>query len=101
MDKIREEFEQWWKSEYGAPLSEFNELWCAEGGYCDEDLDRQWEAWLASRASIVVELPERQTPYASNYGEGAYLLPNNAGECLEYSEVVEILRSIGLSIKGE
>ncbi|MBH3259956.1 hypothetical protein I5R69_00090 [Serratia marcescens] len=43
MDKLREEFEQWWKSEYGVPLSDFNELWCAEGGYCDEDVDRQWE----------------------------------------------------------
>lgn len=100
MDKIREEFEQWWKSEYGAPLSDFNELWCAEGGYCDEDLDRQWEAWQASRASIVVELPQRQSLYASGYGDG-YFVPSDTGEGLEYEETVDSIRSIGLSIKGE
>lgn len=90
MDNLREEFEQWWKSEYGAPLSDFNELWCAEGGYCDEDLDRQWEAWQASRASIVVDLPTKHDP-ADMFVSDAY----------DAEEVASAIRSIGLSIKGE
>ncbi|CVB31039.1 hypothetical protein [Serratia marcescens] len=99
MDKIREEFEEWWKSEYGAPLSDFNELWCAEGGYCDEDLDRQWEAWEASRASIVVELPKGiTTREALNLGYmGDYAVGVDDG----IEESAKVIRSIGLSIKGE
>ncbi|CVF68928.1 hypothetical protein [Serratia marcescens] len=87
MDKIREEFEKWWKSEYGAPLSDFNELWCSEGGYCDEDLDRQWEAWQASRAGIVVDVPE--------------VCAFNLCDLVSRDDVIESIRSIGLSIKGE
>ncbi|MEL5655636.1 hypothetical protein PTT65_04275 [Serratia ureilytica] len=103
MDKLREEFEQWWKSEYGAPLSDFNELWCAEGGYCDEDLDRQWEAWQASRASIVVEnITPSEAPSGLIYQIGGAGLSHDEAICEGYSAGFnEAIRSIGLSIKGE
>lgn len=99
MDKLREEFEEWAKDE-GFSL----ERGIAEGGvnciYTDGDTYILWQAWQASRASIVVDLPQRQSICASGYGDG-YFVPSDAGEGLEYDETVEALRSIGLSIKGE
>ncbi|CRY10824.1 hypothetical protein [Yersinia enterocolitica] len=57
-------------------------------------------AWQASRESIEVELPQRQSLYASGYGDG-YFVPSISGEGLEYDEVVEALRTVGIRIKGE
>lgn len=70
------------------------------GSYIDAHAQGHWETWQASRASIVVDLPQRQSICASGYGDG-YFVPSDAGEGLEYDETVEALRSIGLSIKGE
>ncbi len=78
MDKIREEFEQWWNNKmamcfYSQPKSQKETIYHAS-----------WLAWQASRASIVVELPEMED-----------------FELLDGYKVRESLRSIGLSIKGE
>jgi hypothetical protein len=94
MDKLREEFEQWWNNKmamcfYSQPKSQKETIHHAS-----------WLAWQASRASIVVEIPQRQSLYASGYGDG-YFVPSDAGDGLEYEETVDALRSIGLSIKGE
>lgn len=59
-----------------------------------------WKGWLAGRESIEVELPKRQSLYASGYGDG-YFVPNISGEGLDYDEVVETLRTAGIRIKGE
>ncbi|HGM4636871.1 TPA: hypothetical protein ACKPVT_001879 [Serratia marcescens] len=49
-----------------------------------------WEIWQASRASIVVELPAKNDP-ADMFVSDAY----------DAEEVSAVIRSIGLSIKGE
>lgn len=59
-----------------------------------------YAAWQASRESIEVDLPQRQSLYASGYGDG-YFVPSISGEGLEYDEVVEALRNAGIRIKGE
>lgn len=41
-DKMREEFEAWFRAENESTL------------YCES----QWRAWQASRAALVVEMPE-------------------------------------------
>jgi len=87
MDKLREEFEEWFSEKYPLKKPSVRKL-------------KLWEAWRDSRASIVVELPQRQALYASGYGDG-YFVPSDTGEGLEYEETVEAIRSIGLSIKGE
>lgn len=74
MDKLREEFEQWFNEEMVLHISASNET----------VVRLMWKAWKASRASIVVELPEMED-----------------FELLDEYKVRESLRSIGLSIKGD
>ncbi len=84
MDKLREEFEKWLAEEYG---------------FYGEDVETQeslginlaFDAWKASRASIVAELPEYRS--AESYQSAGY------NEALD--DCGSALRSIGLSIKGE
>ncbi|HDL8095270.1 TPA: hypothetical protein PXQ22_003692 [Yersinia enterocolitica] len=84
--KSREAFEEWLKSRDCNPVA-----WLK---------DAHWEVWKAARESIVVELPKRQSLYASGYGDG-YFVPSISGEGFEYDEVVEALRTAGIRIKGE
>ena len=78
MDNLREEFEQWWNNKmamcfYSQPKSQKETIYHAS-----------WLAWQASRARIVVELPEMED-----------------FELLDGYKVRESIRSLGLSIKGE
>ncbi|HDL8426262.1 TPA: hypothetical protein PXR45_004615 [Yersinia enterocolitica] len=70
------------------------------GEYASESTRAVFSGWLAGRESIEVELPKRQSIYASGYGDG-YFVPNISGEGLDYDEVVEALRTAGIRIKGE
>lgn len=76
---------------------------CA-GEYVDTLRQTEYEhwckAWQASRAAIEIELPQRQSLCASGYGDG-YFVPSDAGEGLEYDEVVEAITSHGIRIKGK
>ncbi|MBN5442924.1 hypothetical protein JY545_24430, partial [Serratia marcescens] len=74
VDKLREEFEEWFNKEMVLHISTSNET----------VVRLIWKAWQASRASIVVELPEMED-----------------FELLDGYKVRESLRSIGLSIKGD
>ncbi|HAT4984397.1 TPA: hypothetical protein I9786_002798 [Serratia marcescens] len=71
MDKLREEFKEWFSEKYPLKKPSVRKL-------------KLWEAWRDSRASIVVELPEMED-----------------FELLDGYKVRESLRSIGLSIKGD
>lgn len=75
MDKQREDFEKWWHKEC-----------CHLEGSDEASFVRyvSWEAWKASRAAIVVELPEMVD-----------------FELLDESQVRDSLIAAGLSIKGE
>lgn len=78
MDKLREEFEDWFSEKYPLKKPSVRKL-------------KLWEAWRDSRASIVVELPhagpvEDECEYHYNRG---------------IEDTADYLRSIGLSIKGE
>jgi hypothetical protein len=66
-----------------------------------QPLNGWWAWWKNSRASIVVELPQRQEPTSSgHYGEG-YLVPNTSGTALDYDDTVDAIRSAGITVKGE
>lgn len=56
-----------------------------------------WEIWQASRASIVVELPDPKEDRARDCSSDdiAYGFNQGVGKCKD------VIRSIGLSIKGE
>ncbi|MBW9430710.1 hypothetical protein FHC77_08115 [Atlantibacter hermannii] len=88
MDKLhdsRKQFEEWLK--FHSDDNEcLNLLATNDSGsnYLHPRVDLSWIAWQASRASIVVDLPEMED-----------------FELLDGYKVRESLRSIGLSIKGD
>lgn len=92
MDKLHEEsrkqFEEYFEDFYGGHPTDHHDPIHVEG---------IWHAWQASRASIVVDLPEQKEDKARNCSSDdiAYGFNQGVGAC-RYS-----LRSIGLSIKGE
>ncbi|MDM3533616.1 hypothetical protein OHN11_09860 [Serratia marcescens] len=83
MDKLREEFEEWLEETHGL-YGEDVEWQQGRNCYARFGIHLAFQAWRASRASIVVELPEMED-----------------FELLDGYKVRESLRSIGLSIKGE
>jgi len=60
MDKMREEFEAWC---HNNPLKVDKRI---SGEYKYISTDLAWQAWQASRAALVVELPENGEPIFSN-----------------------------------
>lgn len=82
MDKLREEFEQWFSQRertmksQGLGLISISRL-----------KNRQWEAWRDSRESVVVDVPDAC----------AFSLC----ELVCRDDVIKAIRSIGLSIKGD
>ncbi|MBH3048090.1 hypothetical protein I5R11_19080 [Serratia marcescens] len=105
MDKLREEFEEWFSKKYPLKRPSARKL-------------KLWEAWRDSRASIVVELPKPhahliwiQAGYApDDYWDDVEVSRSEKDKCCDGSdrypvyaehEIAESLRSIGLSIKGE
>ena len=80
MDKLREEFEEWFSEKYPLKKPSVRKL-------------KLWEAWQASRASIVVELPKSVLTTELRGYHPEY--------CMMAFDVKQSIRSIGLSIKGE
>lgn len=84
MDKLREEFEEWWKQEdYDNQLSNI------QGVMFNRIKRGMFAAWQASRASIAVELPD------------SVGIECNVCADVAIKRCEESIRSIGLSIKGE
>ncbi|MEX3097689.1 hypothetical protein [Serratia ureilytica] len=98
MDKLREEFENWFSPRERAMKSQGLGLISIS-----RLKNRQWEAWRDSRASIVVDIdwPEANDDHWKNGEEGAYAAGHTDGRQETTDAVVRALRSIGLSIKGE
>ncbi|RTF49617.1 hypothetical protein [Serratia marcescens] len=81
MDKIKEEFEQWWQQEdYDNRLSNI------QGVMFNRIKQGMFAAWQASRASIVVDFYEPDSYMTAEATRLAYK---------------SYIRAIGLSIKGE
>ncbi|MBH2514861.1 hypothetical protein [Serratia ureilytica] len=83
MDKIREEFEQWLRSQPHV----LNVGVRKSGDYVLKEDQIAWSAWQASRASIVVDVPQA--------------CAFNLCDLVSRDDVIKAIRSIGLSIKGE
>ncbi|EKN5935031.1 hypothetical protein DVQ16_22120 [Yersinia enterocolitica] len=97
--KSREEFYKWLEEVHGLYGEDID--WQPERNcYRIFGIHLAWCAWQASRESIEVKLPQRQSLCASGYGDG-YFVSSISGEGLEYDEVVEALRTAGIRIKGE
>lgn len=62
MEKMREEFEAWWVSRPHRKQPEKFQ----NGDYMAPAVLSAWEAWQASRAALVVELPNERSLSASD-----------------------------------
>ncbi|WP_261153864.1 hypothetical protein [Serratia ficaria] len=101
MDKLREEFEEKLSHDYGDDALLKN----SDGDYVDWLTADLWEYWKASRASIVVELPELSGDPIRFIGDfrtsKAAAFKRRKARDATINECAEAIRSIGLSIKGE
>ncbi|WP_454911151.1 hypothetical protein [Stutzerimonas chloritidismutans] len=60
MDKMREQFEEWYLAQYYEGDEQCGLEWLSTepcGGYRYAEPAKQWRVWQASRAALVVELP--------------------------------------------
>lgn len=80
-DKMREEFESWYGSRHGDRKIKSLEIFWE---YDFTSTQCMWQAWQASRAALVVELPE--VAWADNLGQ----------ECMLLDEVTSMLDKAGV-----
>lgn len=114
MDNLRAEFESKISHDYGDDALLKN----SDGDYLDWLTADLWDYWQASRASIVVELPEPhahliwiQAGHApDDYWDDVEVSRSEKDKCCDGSdrypvyaehEISEAIRSIGISIKGD
>ena len=85
MDKSREQFEEWAKENLRCDLSHNGEYYNHSNAY------HAWKGWQASRAALVVQLPDAfdSSKEDASYYEYAYL----------QSEVEQSLNAAGVSYK--
>lgn len=95
-DKMREEFEAWAVRRKGPQPWELPHFVCfknEDGTYVDNGANVAWEAWQASRESLVIELPMRSCDAAvsdMNYHKGW-------NDCLDWSR--KNIEEDGLKVK--
>ncbi|CNI75595.1 Uncharacterised protein [Yersinia massiliensis] len=83
--KSREEFEKWAEENgYKMDLIPDSNVYSYSSTHCS------WQAWQASRESLVVELPK-----------SGFYLGYESPEYMEKDDVIENLRTAGIRIKGE
>lgn len=91
MDKLREEFEVlYMKHDPESSVAFSHPVGRYKYAYTQAQYEFFLDAWQASRASIVVELPRPSCVYA-DHSYPAY----------SQKQVEDLLNSIGLSIKGD
>lgn len=91
IDKAKQSFQQWANTHY--LLSELS--WTIEEGeYSEPEMQYAWEAWQASRQSLVIELPKK---YESDYGAGIY--QDDDGDLYLADKVVTAIEAAGIKVK--
>lgn len=81
-DKVRAEFEEWAAAD-GLPIT-----WLCECGFYDARATEQaWQAWQASRAALVVELPVERDGYAQAFS------------CYSVDDITDALDAAGVAYK--
>lgn len=90
MDKMREEFERWYKSKFPLRvngLDKWGDIPPYSEEYQNKNTTSLFEVWQASRKSLVVTLPE--------------VSAFNLCDLLDKKEVIEHIRAAGITVKGE
>ena len=89
-EKMREEFEAWAKHHY-LLMDCVTDL--QDGEYFDPEMQYAWEAWQASRESLVIELPKRCDKMD---GIAVY---TEEGDFYHRHDVREAIEAAGLKVK--
>ncbi|MGO4744005.1 hypothetical protein [Serratia quinivorans] len=108
MDKLHEEsrkqFEEWAEHTYSGG-NMFLRVGPHKEAYHQTIIQELWEAWQASRASIVVDLPKLSGEPTHLIGDmrssRAIAFKRKKARDRVINECADAIRSIGLSIKGE
>ena len=91
---MREEFEAWASSPaFGLRAGHFEKA--DDGEYLNYPTQCYFQVWQASRAAIVIELPQRWEFNA--FGDPQ---KNDSGTELEHLEVVKAIEAAGLRVKS-
>ncbi|MGB7801402.1 hypothetical protein [Buttiauxella sp.] len=88
VEDSRADFEAWAEEVGALPWGYLKKQRTPGGGYSVQIYNYMWSAWQASRAAIVVELPE---PYDD--GHGNLWLPQDA--------TANGIRAAGITVKGD
>lgn len=100
MEESRKQFQKWWEEFYETqPREPWSEIYSPEHDYfVDQDIDGQYDAWKASRASIEIEFPDELTidDCIEKVIDVSYATRFNIG----MGKLEEIIRAAGLKIKG-
>lgn len=92
-EKMREEFEVWAEDALGLPKKRLR-----TGGYQSFGMHSAWEAWQASRAAVVIELPDSPGSHYNGAPVSALLDPL---QCWRdgYEMAAKRIEAAGLKVK--
>lgn len=98
----RDQFEESYSKTYGTPKRvleslRYNDTYHVTDG---DRVDIAWRMWKASRGELVIQLPERLSPEGYHIDE-AYLVPDSDGDYLDRDEVIETLKTAGITVKSD
>lgn len=82
-EKMRAEFEAWWREENG------NRLYC----------ESAWRGWQASRAALVVELPDDGLEDCFREWRDSCRDDFDTGYCYATDRIVAAIESAGVRVK--
>jgi hypothetical protein len=85
MDKSREQFEEWAKDKYILEVSKY-------GGYRAVSTKNAFDAWQASRAALLIQLPKvPKLDFGDEFTNGA-----ECGKEIMLDDVTDILKQAGI-----
>ncbi|WP_288082197.1 hypothetical protein, partial [Pseudomonas sp.] len=90
-EKMREGFEAWLESRLG----ERSAIVRVDDGYLHLETEVAWQAWQASRAAVVIELPEERKTNQSHAEDRAEAFGFNDG----IERCREVIEAAGVGVK--
>jgi hypothetical protein len=105
VEKMREEFEAWYLNKFCGGQARLFRCVNADKIYYFTEVQSKWDAWQASRESLVIELPAKN-PIGSGTGDSGDGRPSFEQHCAAECNFIlrdcrEAVEAAGLKVKGE
>ena len=99
----RAQFEAWAEEVGALPWGYLKKQRTPGGGYSVQIYNYMWSTWQASRAAIVVELPDYTGEIDDELScfDGEYEWGNRAGASYAVTQCAGIIRAAGITVKGD